>query len=94
MLLNDLQTRVFTYQKAGDVLRLSVLRFLLAALKNKEIELRVSGGVITDEVVKKVIEKQIKQHNDSIESYKKGNRQDLVDKETSELRILEEFLAL
>lgn len=94
MLLNDLQSKIFVYQKAGDTLRLSVLRFLISAIKYKEVELRVTGEELTDDMIKKVIEKQIKQHKDSIESYKKGNRPDLVDKETAELEILEEFLSL
>lgn len=93
MVLKDLQSKIFIYQKEGDVLRLSVARYLLSALKNKEIELRVTGDVVTDEVVKKTIEKQIKQHKDSIESYEKGNRKDLVDKEAAELKVLEEFLS-
>jgi len=42
----------------------------------------------------RVIKKQIKQRNDSIENYKMGNRQDLVDKETAELKLLEEYFNL
>ena len=57
MLFDDLKTRVFTYQKEGDALRLSVLRYLLSSLQNKEIELRVTGDTITDEIVKKTIER-------------------------------------
>lgn len=93
MLINTLQEKVFVYQKEKDPLRLSVLRYLLSALKNKEIEFRSTGETLTDDVVRKVIEKQIKQRKDSIESYKSGNRQDLVEKETQELGVLEEFLS-
>ncbi|OGC51963.1 hypothetical protein A2W32_02030 [candidate division WWE3 bacterium RBG_16_37_10] len=80
--------------KSGDIFKLGVIRFLLAAMKNKEIELRPQKKEFTDEEALRVIKKQIKQRNDSIENYKMGNRQDLVDKETAELKLLEEYFNL
>lgn len=93
MTVADLQKKLYESQKAGDALRVGVLRYLLSAMKNKEIELRAEGKTLSEEDVRKVISKQIKQRNDSIESYKSGGRQDLADKEQSEREILEELLA-
>ncbi|OGC46311.1 hypothetical protein A2V49_00405 [candidate division WWE3 bacterium RBG_19FT_COMBO_34_6] len=93
MILQDLQQDLIKYQKAKDSLRIDVIRFLMAGIKNKEIELRGQNIVLNDEHIVKVINKQIKQRNDSIESYKMGNREDLVQKETKEKEILEEILS-
>ena len=92
MNLTDLQKKIFEYQKSGDTERLSVLRFLLASLKNREIELRVDGQEISKEDVIKIINKQMKQRRESVEIYQKGGRDDLSQKESRELVILEEFL--
>jgi uncharacterized protein YqeY len=94
MILDTLKSKLIEAQKAKDELRVSVLRFLFSAIKNKEIELRPQNQVLDDEKIFAVIKKQIKMRKDSIESYKAGNRQDLVDKETNELNVLEEYLAL
>lgn len=94
MMLDTLKAKLFEAQKAKDEFRVSVLRFLLAAVKNKEIELRVTKEELNDEKVFGVIKKQIKMRRDSIESYKAGNRQDLVDKETKEMQLLEEYMAM
>lgn len=91
MILEALQKNLISAQKARDGVRVGVFRFLMSAIKNKEIELRSTGEELTDEQVLKVIKKQIKQRKDSIESYKQGNREDLVAKESEELEILEEI---
>ncbi len=92
MILESLRQKMLAAQKTNDIHTLGVLRFLFAALKNKEIELRPQKLELTDEEALKVLKKQIKQRNDSIESYKTGNRQDLVDKETKEREVLETLL--
>lgn len=76
--------------KSKDQLTLSTLRFLNAQIKNKEIEARPNE--ITEEDILGVIKKSVKQRQDSIEQYKNANRQDLVDNETAELKILETYL--
>lgn len=76
--------------KSKDSVKLNTLRFLQAAIKNREIELRPNP--INDEEVMGVIKKLVKQRKESIEQYKAGNRQDLVDQEMSELKILETYL--
>ena len=93
MTLESLNQQLISAIKSKDLLRVSVLRYLLAGIKNREIELRPENKVVDEEQVIKVLEKQIKQRKDSIESYKMGKRQDLVDKESSELEILEELLS-
>jgi hypothetical protein len=62
---------------------------LLAAIKNKEVE---KIRPLTEDEFIAVIKTSVKQHMESIESFKKGNRQDLVDKEEKELAILKEFM--
>lgn len=87
--------------KSGDKVRLSVIRMVQAALKNKEIEDRVkpldpkdkrTQDQKDDDSVMQVLKTLVKQRKDSIEQFKAGNRQDLVDKETEELKILESYL--
>eukprot|EP00198_Chlamydomonas_reinhardtii_P010538 XP_001699875.1 predicted protein [Chlamydomonas reinhardtii] len=78
--------------KAKDQARLDAIRFLNAAIKQREIELREAGGAVNDEEVIKVIQKLVKQRKDSIDSYKAGGREDLVAKEQVELTLLESYL--
>ncbi len=73
----------------GDKLRLSVLRGARAALKNAEINARGTGT--TPDTVR-VLQGLAKRHRESIEQFTAGGRQDLVDQETAELAILEEYL--
>ncbi len=85
---------------AGDALKTSVIRLLLSAINYYEIQKglprRVKAGGAGDEAneedVMSVIQKEVKQHNDSIEQFKNAGRQDLVDKETRELEILKNYL--
>lgn len=91
MIVNDLKIDLMRARKAKDELRTSVLGFLLSDIQNKEIELRGQGESLTDEAVAAVLKRQLKKRNQSIEAYEKGNRQDLVAKETSEKELLEEI---
>jgi uncharacterized protein len=75
--------------KAKNQVRLSALRMLKAAIMNKEVEKNRS---IDDAEVLQVIGSLVKQRRDSIEQFAKAGRTDLVDKETGELQILEEYL--
>lgn len=76
--------------KRKDAVRLSVLRMLVAAVKNLEIDKKLKAAGEADVV--QIIQKHIKQHKESIEQFKAGNRQDLVDKESAELVILEKYM--
>lgn len=75
--------------KQRDAVRVSVLRMLLTAVKNKEVE---KIRVLTDDEFYSLVKTSINQHLDSIEGYKKGQRLDLAEKEEKELYILKEFL--
>lgn len=75
--------------KAGAKDKLSALRMLSAALKNKQIDKR---RPLTDDEVVETVRSLIKQWKDSIEQFTKGGRQDLVDKETAEVAVLEVYL--
>ena len=83
-------TEIKTAMKNQDAVRLSALRMLQSAIKNKEIELRPNA--ITDQDIMAVIKKICNQHKDSIEQYTKANRQDLVDQEKAQLNVLESYL--
>ncbi len=75
--------------KQGDETRKSTLRLLISAVHNAEIE---KGAEIDDGGVLALIVKQVKQRHDSAEEFRRGNRQDLVDKEESEAVILQAYL--
>jgi uncharacterized protein YqeY len=75
--------------KSGAKDKLSALRMLSAALKNKQIDKR---RPLTEEEVVETVRTLIKQRKDSIEQFAKGGRQDLVDKETAEVAVLEVYL--
>lgn len=76
--------------KAQQADRLSAIRMLQAAVKNREIELRPE--TINDQEILSVVRKLAKQRKDSIEQYVNASRQDLADKEKQELAIIEEYL--
>ena len=75
--------------KAKDAARTSTLRMLKAAIMNREKE---GVGETTDEDVLKLLRSQLKQRRDSVEQYQKAGRQELVDKETAEITIIESYL--
>ena len=75
--------------KAKDAARTSTLRMLKAAIVNREKD---KGEQIDDDEVIKLLRSQLKQRRDSVEQYQKGARQDLVDKETAEIAVIEGYL--
>lgn len=75
--------------KTGAKDKLSTLRMLSAALKNKQIDKR---RALTEDEVTETVRSLIKQRKDSIEQFGKGGRQDLVDKEAAEVAVLEAYL--
>jgi hypothetical protein len=88
--LNDqVNTGITEAMKAKDAVRLSALRMLKAAIMNKGVE---KGRDLDDTEVLQVIGALAKQRRDSIDQFAKAGRQDLVDKETGDLRVLEAFL--
>ena len=88
-LSEQIQKDIVTAMKAKDELRLSVLRMVKAALQLKEVEkLRPLDGPESIQLLQTLV----KQRKESSEQFAKGGRQDLVDKETNELKILEGYL--
>lgn len=85
----QIQEATKSAMKGGDRLALSTLRFLLAAVQNEEIKERRE---LTEEEVLRTISSLCKQRQDSIDSFRKGGRNDLVEKEQAELGILRGFL--
>ncbi len=75
--------------KAKDPARTSTLRMLKAAIVNRQIE---KGGELDEEELMKLLRSQVKQRRDSVGQYEKGGRQDLVDKELSEIAVIEGYL--
>src|SRR3954471_9094523 len=75
--------------KAKDAARTSTLRMVKAAIMHREKE---GGGDLTDEDVLKLLRSQLKQRRDSVEQYQKANRQELVDKESAEIAVIEGYL--
>jgi hypothetical protein len=75
--------------KSGAKDKVSTLRMLNAALKNKQIDKR---RPLTEDEVIETIRSLIKQRRDSVEQFAKGGRQDLADKETAEITVLEAYL--
>ena len=78
-----------TAMRAKDAERLGTIRLLLAACKQKEVDERV---VLDDAAVVAIVDKLIKQRKDSIEAFEKAARQDLADKESAELKVLQAYL--
>jgi uncharacterized protein YqeY len=75
--------------KGGDTLRLSVIRLLRAAVKNREIERR---RPLTDAEVRELAASQVKQRKEAIALFAKGGREDLAARERAEIQILEGYL--
>jgi len=80
--------------KAGQEFEVSVFRFLLASLHNKEIEKKGKGleSTLSDDEAIEVLSREAKKRKEAIEAYEKGNRTDLAQKETKELEIIEKYL--
>jgi hypothetical protein len=75
--------------RSSDKLRLSTIRMIRTAVKNKEIELRKK---LDDEEIQRVIQGMLRRNEESIEQFRLGGRMDLVDKESQEGDILKSFL--
>lgn len=76
--------------RGKDDVTLSVMRMLLAAVKNAEIAKKLKK--LADADIVQIIQKMIKEHKESIEQFEKGNRPDLVAKEKKEMGILQKYV--
>ena len=84
-----LQEDVKTALRAGDKARLGVLRMALAAIQQREVD---SRKTLDAGETQKVLEKMVKQRHEAAEQFKKGQRDDLVNKENAEIVILKDYL--
>ena len=75
--------------RAHEAERLSTIRLLLAAIRQREIDEKIDA---TDAQVMEIISKMVKQRRDSVEQYRSGNREDLANKEQAEIEILAGYL--
>jgi hypothetical protein len=90
MSISDQVTKdMIAAMKSREELKLSTLRMMKSALKNKEIDKRAP---LDDKEALQVLSTMIKQRKDSIEQFTKGGRQELADKEASEITIIEAYM--
>ena len=75
--------------RAREAERLSTIRMLLAAMKQREVDERIT---LDDAAVIGIVDKLVKQRKDSISAFTQGGRQDLADKEAAEMKVLEGYL--
>ena len=88
-LTEQIQKDITTAMKARDEARLSTLRMVKAALKNREIE---KMAPLDEKEAQQVLNTLIKQRKDSIEQFSKGGRQELAEKEAREIELIETYL--
>ena len=86
---NQLREDMKQAMRSGDKARLGVVRMALAAIQQREVDERIE---LDDAGVLGVIEKMIKQRRESVQQYRAGGRQDLVDKESAEIELLSAYL--
>jgi uncharacterized protein len=93
-LRTDLSDALKDAMRAKDETSVSTLRMILAGLKDRDIAARVkgTGEPIADPEILELFQKMVKQRQESIEMYKKGNRPDLVAKEEAETKVIERFM--
>src|SRR5690242_8560961 len=84
-LTNDMKTAM----KAGEKDRLGVIRLILSAIKQREVDERI---VLDDSQVLAVLDKMLKQRRESVAQFTQGNRKDLVDKEEAEIKVIQGYM--
>ncbi len=93
MLRDDINSALKQAMKAHDERRVSTLRLINSALKNADIEARGHGkGPLPDEELLGLLQKMIKQRQESVELYEKGDRPELAAKEREEIAIIAAYL--
>ena len=94
MLREQLKTALKTAMVEKDTHKISTIRLILAAIKDRDIASRgtTKDGLISNDDILQLLQSMIKQRKDSISMYAKGDRQDLVDSEQAEIDIIRSFL--
>lgn len=88
-LIETLRKDMFSATKDGNTTKADIIKMAIAAIKNAEIE---KGEVLDDKETVKVLRKEVKKIQDSIAQFTTMGRQDLVDRETKQLEVLQEYL--
>jgi uncharacterized protein len=86
---DQIQKDMVDAMRSRDELRLSTLRMVKSAIKNKEVDKRAP---LDEKEAQQVLSTLIKQRRDSIEQFQKGGRQELADKEAAEIKLIEAYL--
>jgi uncharacterized protein YqeY len=89
MLKQQITDAMKAAMKSGDKARLAVVRLMLAAIKQREVDERIE---LDDAQVLAVLDKMVKQRRDSIQQYGDAGRDDLAAQETAEVEVIQEFL--
>jgi uncharacterized protein YqeY len=94
MLRNDISTALREAMKAKDEVGTATLRLILAALKDRDIAARSTEAAqpIGDDQILDLLQKMVRQRQESIELYEKGDRKDLAEREAKEIEVIRRFL--
>ena len=93
MIRDDIKAALIGAMKGGDKEATATIRLIQSAIKNRDIELRTaSQQPDDDQMITEVMQKMIKQRRESVDLYRKGNREELAAKEEAEIAVIERFL--
>jgi uncharacterized protein YqeY len=93
MIRDDIKAALVGAMKGGDKAATQTIRLIQSAIKNRDIELRTSSQTPDDDaLVTEVLQKMIKQRRESVELYRKGDREELAAVEEAEIAVIERFL--
>src|SRR5918993_2607666 len=93
MIRDDIKAALVSAMKGGDKDATQTIRLIQSAIKNRDIELRTAAAQPDDDLlVTEVMQKMIKQRRESVDLYRKGNREELAAREEAEIAVIERFL--
>ncbi len=88
-LKQKIQSEMKAAMKSGDKTRLGAIRLMMAAIKQREVDERIS---LDDDQIIAILDKMLKQRRESIKMYNDASRKDLADVEEAEIQVIQEFL--
>ncbi|MBI1957372.1 MAG: GatB/YqeY domain-containing protein [Candidatus Niyogibacteria bacterium] len=92
MIKEKLESDLKSALKAGEATRVSVLRLVITAVRNKEIEKQKKDTGLSDDEVIAVLQAEVRKRRDAVEQFRKGGREELAKKEESEIGIIQPYL--
>jgi len=93
MIRDDIKAALVGAMKGGDKEGTATIRLIQSAIKNRDIELRTASQQPDDDLlITEVLQKMIKQRRESVDLYRKGNREELAAREEAEITVIERFL--